>query len=238
MGKLIIIRHAQASFGKANYDQLSNLGREQAKVLGQYIAECPLQLNKVYRGDLQRHQETEAIIKQASGGNWSVEILPELNEHQGPKVVGWVVDRVLQGEQATELKGMQALLKPLAGQHPNQQYLAAFEYGTLQWAKGTYNTTPIGTEDWQTFHQRVRNAYAHILAASQTDETIGIVTSCGPIGVAVGEALKLNVAQIMQLTWVLQNTAISEFSFSEHTLTLHSFNSVAHLKEDRLITLV
>ena len=38
MGTLYLVRHGQASFGAADYDQLSELGRRQSVRLGEYFA--------------------------------------------------------------------------------------------------------------------------------------------------------------------------------------------------------
>ena len=37
MSELILIRHAQASFGHENYDNLSKLGHDQAALLGSFF---------------------------------------------------------------------------------------------------------------------------------------------------------------------------------------------------------
>ena len=39
MATIYLIRHGQASFGKANYDELSDLGQQQATRLGQALAQ-------------------------------------------------------------------------------------------------------------------------------------------------------------------------------------------------------
>jgi hypothetical protein len=36
MGRLLLIRYAQASFLSQNYDKLSDLGEKQARLLGEY----------------------------------------------------------------------------------------------------------------------------------------------------------------------------------------------------------
>jgi broad specificity phosphatase PhoE len=38
MGNLYLVRHGQASFGAADYDQLSELGQRQSVRLGEYFA--------------------------------------------------------------------------------------------------------------------------------------------------------------------------------------------------------
>ena len=42
MSELILIRHAQASFGEENYDKLSDLGHKQARLLGGFFKEKDL----------------------------------------------------------------------------------------------------------------------------------------------------------------------------------------------------
>ena len=37
MAELMVVRHAQASFGTDNYDKLSELGHRQSAVLGAYL---------------------------------------------------------------------------------------------------------------------------------------------------------------------------------------------------------
>ena len=58
MASLYLIRHGQASFGSANYDQLSALGQRQADVSGHFFADVELHFGQAVSGDLSRQQET------------------------------------------------------------------------------------------------------------------------------------------------------------------------------------
>ena len=58
MAALYLIRHGQASFGSANYDQLSPLGQRQADVSGQFFADVGLHFAEAVSGDLSRQRET------------------------------------------------------------------------------------------------------------------------------------------------------------------------------------
>ena len=58
MASLYLIRHGQASFGSANYDQLSPLGQRQADVSGRFFADIGLHFGQAVSGDLSRQQET------------------------------------------------------------------------------------------------------------------------------------------------------------------------------------
>ena len=67
MGNLYLVRHAQASFGAADYDNLSELGHRQSVRLGEYFAKNGVQFDAVLTGTLKRHAQTYAGICQASG---------------------------------------------------------------------------------------------------------------------------------------------------------------------------
>ncbi len=57
MAAIYLIRHGQASFGKADYDQLSHKGTEQSQILGKYWQSMSTP-DKLYAGDLLRHGQT------------------------------------------------------------------------------------------------------------------------------------------------------------------------------------
>ena len=57
MAAIYLIRHGQASFGSADYDQLSEKGRQQAVLLGQYWRSRATP-SKLFCGDLLRHNQT------------------------------------------------------------------------------------------------------------------------------------------------------------------------------------
>ena len=67
MGTLYLVRHGQASFGAADYDQLSELGQRQSVRLGEYLANKGVTLDAVLTGTLRRHQQTYAGIAQGAG---------------------------------------------------------------------------------------------------------------------------------------------------------------------------
>jgi broad specificity phosphatase PhoE len=58
VGTLYLIRHGQASFGEADYDNLSELGAEQAMHLGKWFASAQIKPTRLIAGGLRRHQQT------------------------------------------------------------------------------------------------------------------------------------------------------------------------------------
>ena len=65
MGQLVLVRHAQASFFGASYDELSALGREQAAALGEHWARHGVAYDRVYVGPRRRHRQTYDLVAAA-----------------------------------------------------------------------------------------------------------------------------------------------------------------------------
>ena len=62
MGVLLLLRHGQGSMGTADYDRLSELGCEQARLAGARLARAGLSSNQVWCGALARQQETARLV--------------------------------------------------------------------------------------------------------------------------------------------------------------------------------
>ena len=80
MTDIYLVRHGQASFGKANYDKLSPLGGQQAHWLGEYFKQRDIVFDEVLSGDMVRHHETTQGI--ANGLQYLPDptVISDLNE--------------------------------------------------------------------------------------------------------------------------------------------------------------
>ena len=58
MPVIYLIRHGQASFGKEDYDQLSDVGWEQSRILGRALQNQDLGVPRSICGTMRRHVET------------------------------------------------------------------------------------------------------------------------------------------------------------------------------------
>ncbi|MBD0234103.1 histidine phosphatase family protein, partial [Acinetobacter baumannii] len=61
MTTIYLVRHGQASFGKSNYDELSENGEAQATLLGQYFKQILKEQPYVVAGTMQRHEQTAKL---------------------------------------------------------------------------------------------------------------------------------------------------------------------------------
>lgn len=84
MSAIYIIRHGQASFGKENYDRLSDLGVRQAELLGDYFKRTGTKFDGIFCGSLERHIATCQILMARMESNNSVSeprIISAFNEY-------------------------------------------------------------------------------------------------------------------------------------------------------------
>lgn len=75
MGVIYLVRHGQASWGARDYDVLSELGRQQARVLGAELRRRKVEPGLVLSGTLRRQRETaqEALpeVPAREDGRWN-----------------------------------------------------------------------------------------------------------------------------------------------------------------------
>ena len=102
MGTLYLVRHGQASFGAVDYDNLSDLGHQQAVRLGEYFKSKGLQFDGVLMGTLRRHAQTYAGICKGAGIDMQALSWPGLNEYDSDAVVKAVHAEPLSTERTPE----------------------------------------------------------------------------------------------------------------------------------------
>ena len=75
MSVLLLVRYGQASFGAADYDQLSSLGEEQSRLLGASLAARGVRPDVVLRGSMKRHRQTATAA--VAGAGWSTDVVED-----------------------------------------------------------------------------------------------------------------------------------------------------------------
>ena len=237
MGRLILVRHAQASFLSENYDQLSALGETQARLLGEYWARRNVVFSRVCTGPAIRHQQTARIAGEAYckfGLQFPApSIREEFDEFQGEAVLSQSLPQL-----CTNNGRIRELHDAVQSSNSESDKRAAFqrmfEAVISMWVDG--ETAPQNVESWQEFCARVRRGLITFLANSGKGELVAIFSSGGPLGVAVQHALHLSAQDTLRVAWMSRNCSFSEFLFSGDRLTLSSFNSFPHLDDDSLLT--
>ena len=237
MGRLFLVRHAQASFLSQNYDQLSTLGEKQASLLGAYWAHRNVVFDRVCTGPALRHQHTAQLVSHAyrkAGRNFpSPTIAAEFDEFQGEAVLSESLPQLLAGN--SRIRELHRALES-AGDDVTKRanFQRLFEVVISMWVSG--DITPPTAESWWHFCARVNRGLSAFLVKSRKGEIAVIFTSGGPISVAVQRALHLSAQDTLRVAWVSRNCSYSEFLFSGERFMLSSFNSFSHLDDESLIT--
>jgi broad specificity phosphatase PhoE len=237
MSRLILVRHAQASFFSDNYDQLSPLGESQARALGEHWLRFGVHFDEVIVGPFQRHVQTEQIIRSVYDANetpWpQAEIRPEFDEH--------CVDHLI-SEPLDELTRLHPPLQRLAADYrtassPEQiqrSFQHLFEGACHLWCTAAPGTASI--ESWNDFYSRVESGLREILRRPGRNRTVAVFTSVGNITAALCFVLGCSPAIALELGWRIRNCSVTELIFSENRITLDQFNSLAHLRNPGIWT--
>ncbi len=211
MGSLYLVRHGQASFGAADYDQLSAKGHEQCRLLGAYWRERGQRFDAVFTGTLKRHVQSLAGIKEGYGGDLPAVALPGLNEYDSEAVVHAVHPEPLEVPRDPEAV---------------RQHFRLLRQGLLAWMSG--ETAPAGMPAHADFAAGVADALARVLALGVGKQVL-IVSSGGPIATAVAQVLSTPPETFVELNLRIRNSAVTEFAFNPKRHHLVTFNTLPHL---------
>lgn len=103
MGYLVLVRHGQSRTFEKESDQLSQLGEEQARMLGKFWIRQSVEFDEIYSGALTRQRRTAEIAGQCfieAGMRWpELQTLPEFNEYDSNGILNKLVPRWPQATQ-------------------------------------------------------------------------------------------------------------------------------------------
>ena len=235
MGQILLVRHGQASFGSANYDQLSPLGVEQSRILGTWFAECGLRFDQVVTGNLQRHRQTaQACIEAfASANKPNQAVDPGFNEYNHDEVLL---------RHRPEFADPQEIKHFLAS-HENgkKAFQQIFEDAMARWMGGRHDAEY--SESWPVFRQRCIAALTK-LVDNGGSQRIVVFTSGGTIATLAQHVLGMSDPQVFQLNWSLVNSAVTKLMFQSGSdgkpgrVSLSYLNNFSHLEKSRDAALV
>jgi broad specificity phosphatase PhoE len=223
MSELYLVRHAQASFGATNYDQLSDLGHQQSRWLGEHLGMRGISFDTLVVGDMQRHHQTmDGICAGMDRDGSDRLVLPGLNEYNFTEM--------------TEAYGIHYGDDPLyqqiaADPSDRKNYYRLLRKVLTVW---TQDKIPNVPETWVDFKARVDDAQQQIQAMADSGKNILAIGSGGSISTFVGLVLGIPDENIFDLNLQYKNTAISHFFFNIKKMNLTGFNGVPHLDTNEM----
>ncbi len=237
MGRVFLVRHAQASFLEPEYDKLSPTGETQARVLGEYWARHRVVFDRVCAGPRVRHRDTEKAVREIytrhSLSFPNSVVFDEFDEFQGDVVLEKSLPHLI--ETNSHIRDLEAAVRN-ANSPPQRRrtFQKLFETVVTMWVRG--ELAVVGVESWEAFIARVNRGLSQFLSPAGKSETCAIFTSGGPVAVSVQRALHLSPQNTLQVAWMPRNCSYSEFLFSGDRFTLSTFNSFQHLDDPALLT--
>lgn len=225
MSTLYLIRHGQASFGGEDYDNLSNLGRRQARMLGDFLLRSGIRFDACWSGTLKRQRQTAAEVRDCFDTSGLKMPDPEqtiaLNEYDYESVLRTLIPVILREEPAfrSEVDVMMS---------DRDAFQGVFARVMRRWASGCDDLDPTYT--WSSFCGGVAAGIRNIMENYSGGCHVAVFTSGGPISAVVGTILELGPEKAVALSWQLVNASITRLKFSRGRIGLDTFNEKGHLE--------
>jgi broad specificity phosphatase PhoE len=219
MGVIYVVRHGQAAFGTENYDQLTEIGFAQTRLLGAYFAKRRIRFDAVFTGTLRRQIETaDAILEShAELAASAREVIPGLDEYKPEAIL-----TAFTGEAPVMMAAAAARRDPVVV----REHFRLLREALLAWAED--RTRPV---DMMPFAQFQDGAVGALIAARQRfpDGHVLVVSSGGTIGAMVAQVLNAPAATAVELNLRIRNSSLTEYAATPRRHHLVSFNGLPHL---------
>lgn len=216
MPTILLIRHAQASFGSADYDVLSERGHEQTAALVSGLKRRGIWADRVVCGSLRRQLDTATPCAASAGVE--AELDARWDEYN---------DRDILAHHSTVPAGLE--------RRPGDEPLTSREFQEiLNEALRTWiaagEESPCH-EGWPGFLGRTTAALEEVAASLDRGETAFVVSSGGVIAALSASLLGLAPEALIAFNHVSINTGVSKITVGRAGKTLVSINEHAHLEE-------
>lgn len=235
LSRIYLVRHGQAGT-RTDYDALSGLGREQARLLGAYFASQPIEFVAAFSGTLTRQEQTAVQVKESyeAAGRRFPNLVPDCgwNEFDLNDVYLALAPRMCAEDSAfrKEYEELERQARAKAHQpeaEVHRRWMPSDVRLVEAWVAGRY---PYQGESWPAFRERVLACRSRLVPFAR-DENIVVFTSAVPIGIWTAHAVETGEAQAWRLAGSLLNTACTVIRLGD-SARLHSFNVVAHLRPE------
>jgi broad specificity phosphatase PhoE len=206
MPAIHLVRHGQASFGAADYDELSELGERQAQVAAEELQRRGVRSPIFVSGSLKRQRATALILAARCGVDSPA---PAVDARWNEFDAHDLVEERLGGP------GSAVGITSAAFQVELDPALHA-------WMTGS-------DTGWEEFRSGVWAALRDIAAQVPKGSDAVVATSAGITAIVCGQILGLDPAGIIALNRVSINASITTILAGARGLSLLSFNDHAHL---------
>jgi broad specificity phosphatase PhoE len=214
---VLLIRHAQASFGATDYDVLSELGLEQVDALERGLARRGIVADHVVTGSLRRQQDTARPWAEVAERRPKVD--PRWNEYDDHDVLSHHstssarVDRRSADAPAVSSREFQVIADEAL-----QRWVDAGSASTCK-------------QTWPQFLADVRGAFDDVVRELRSGQTALVFSSSGVISAIVTSLIGVPDQALVAVNRVSVNTGITKIVVGRQGRSLVSYNEHCHLEE-------
>jgi broad specificity phosphatase PhoE len=220
VSQILLVRHGQASFGAADYDQLSDLGQRQSTLLGGALAARGIAPDLVVSGGMRRHDQTAAAVLEGAGWARSVEVDRSWAEFDHEAVLAAYA----------QVPGIGDLHARVATHDdPRRAFQEIFDAATTRWMAGELTGADAAFESFADFTGRVSRGLDDLATRLGRGETALVLTSGGPIAWAAARLLGGDESLWARLNLVIVNTGVTKIVTGSRGATLVSLNDHSHV---------
>lgn len=223
MSEIYFVRHGQASLGAKDYDQLSELGQQQARWLGEHYRDRGLSFDRVITGDMRRHKQTLVGIQEGLGQIFDSTIDPGFNEFHFRPIMAMYARR--ENPDADAPRTAREFFGILRGT------MRAWIDGVLDAEIAQHDAQKGGkTETWLDFNQRVGKALDDARQGPRGERVL-VVSSGGPKALSMKKVMGLSDDAAIELMMQIRNTSTTRFNYNAERISLAAFNLLPHLEQ-------
>ena len=210
MSAIHFVRHGQASWGKADYDLLSDRGVQQSSYLGMAWEAAGWRPTHAYAGSMRRHAQTAIAALDAAGPSDGYDI-----------DVGW--------DEFDHVAVVDAHRPGFTTKDP-KEFQAVFVEALRRWASTDHDGDYA--ETFAAFEQRVLGAFERTVTSLGSGQSAAVFTSGGPIAAVASYLLAGDLSLWSRLNTVIINASVTTVVSGGSGHTLLSFNEHTHLPSD------
>lgn len=213
---ILLIRHAQASFGAADYDVLSERGHEQTTALVAGLERRGIRADRVVCGTLRRQRDTAGPCAVAAGAELETDGRWDEYDDRGILAHHSAIPAGLEhhaGDAPLSSREFQEILNRAL-----ESWIAAGDEGPSQ-------------ETWPAFERRLAGALEELASELRSGQTALVVSSGGAIAALSARLMGLAPQALITFNHVSINTGITKVTVGRGGTTLVSANEHAHLEE-------
>lgn len=207
MTVVYLLRHGQASFGAADYDTLSPVGRQQSIVLGAELRRREVDVHAVWSGTLRRQVATAMVALETAGLDVPIIEDARWNEYDH-------LGLVPAGQPAPE---------------DSREFQRQLDVAIEAWITGGHVAGSTGT--WAAFSGGIRAALAEVFAGLPKGRAALVFTSAGVISAICAALLSADQpAGYLALNRTMPNAAITKLVSGRSGVSLVSVNEHGHFE--------